>query len=78
MVGVVLFFYMERQQIWINFDSKNLIWKRICHALRIFDNKDLSSHTFRNKPLKDSGDIENVQGIGTRDAHQTLAAQQVQ
>ena len=62
------FLYKERQQIWINFDSKNSIWKRICHALRIFDNKDLSSHTFRNKPLKDSGDIDNVQKIGTCDA----------
>ncbi|KAK7852500.1 glutamate receptor 2.7 [Quercus suber] len=62
------FLYKERRQIWINFDSKNSIWRRICHALRIVDNKDLSSHTFRNKPLKDGGDIDNVQGIGTRDA----------
>ncbi|KAM3711227.1 hypothetical protein ACJW31_01G091900 [Castanea mollissima] len=61
-ISFSMFLYKERRQIWINFDSKDSIWKRICHALRIFDNKDLSSHTFRNKPLKDSGDIDNVQG----------------
>ena len=67
-ISFSMFLYKERRQIWINFDSKNSIWRRICHALRIFDNKDLSSHTFRNKPLKDSGDIDNVQGIGTCNA----------
>ncbi|KAM3686050.1 hypothetical protein ACB098_11G170600 [Castanea mollissima] len=67
-ISFSMFLYKERQQIWISFDSNNSIWRRICHALRIFDNKDLSSNTFRNKPLKDSGDIDNVQHIGTCDA----------
>ncbi|KAF3947220.1 hypothetical protein CMV_026617 [Castanea mollissima] len=67
-ISFSMFLYKERRQIWISFDSKNSIWRRICHALRIFDNKDLSSNTFRNKPLKDSGDIDNVQHIGTCDA----------
>ncbi|KAL4600885.1 hypothetical protein ACB092_11G232400 [Castanea dentata] len=53
-ISFAMFLYKERRQIWISFDSKNSIWRRICHALRIFDNKDLSSNTFRNKPLKDS------------------------
>ena len=67
-ISFSMFIYKERQQIWIIFDSKNSIWRRICHALKIFDNKDLSSHTFRNKALKDRGDIDIVQGIGTSDA----------
>ena len=67
-ISFSMFIYKERQQIWINFDSKNSIWRRICHALKIFDNKDLSSHTFRNKALKDRGDIDIVQGIGTSDS----------
>ncbi|KAL4653335.1 hypothetical protein ACB092_01G295300 [Castanea dentata] len=67
-ISFSMFLYKERRQIWICFDSKNSIWRRIFHALRIFDNKDPSSNTFRNKPLKDSGDIDNVQHIGTCDA----------
>ncbi|KAK7843008.1 glutamate receptor 2.2 [Quercus suber] len=59
-ISFSVFLYKERQQIWIRFDSKNSIWRRICHALTIFDNKDLSSHTFRNKALKDRDDIDYV------------------
>ena len=67
-ISFSMFLYKERQQIWISFDSKNSIWRRIRHALKIFDNKDLSSHTFINKALKDRHDIDIVQGIGTSDA----------
>ena len=67
-ISFSMFLYKERQQIWISFDSKNSIWRRIRHALKIFDNKDLDSHTFRNKALKDRRDIDIVQGIGTSDA----------
>nr|POE92761.1 glutamate receptor 2.2 [Quercus suber] len=67
-ISFSVFLYKERQQIWIRFDSKNSIWRRICHALTIFDNKDLSSHTFRNKALKDRDDIDYVDGIGASDA----------
>nr|POE92241.1 glutamate receptor 2.8 [Quercus suber] len=77
-ISFSMFLYKERRKIWINFDSKNSIWRRICHALRIFDIKDLSSHTFRNKPLKDSGDIDDVQGIGTRDASTNTCCSTVQ
>ena len=67
-ISFSMFLYKERTQIWIRFDSKNSIWRRICHALRIFDNKDLSSHTFRNKALKDRDGIDYVHGIGASDA----------
>ncbi|KAK7828661.1 glutamate receptor 2.8 [Quercus suber] len=55
-------------KIWIHFDSKNSIWRRIRHALRIFDNKDLSSHTFRNRALTERGNIDCDHCIGAGDA----------
>ncbi|KAM4122559.1 hypothetical protein ACB094_01G093000 [Castanea mollissima] len=67
-ISFSMFLYKERLQIWIRFDSKNSIWRRIRHALRIFDNKDLSSHTFKNKALKDKDDINCVHEIGASDA----------
>ncbi|KAM4130329.1 hypothetical protein ACJW30_01G092700 [Castanea mollissima] len=63
-----MFLYKERRKIWIHFDSKNSIWRRIRHALRIFDNKDLNSHTFRNKALTERGNIDYDHCIGARDA----------
>ena len=63
-----MFLYKERRQIWTKFDSKNSIWRRICYAFKIFDNIDLSSRSFRNKALKDKGDIDIVQSIGISDA----------
>ena len=63
-----MFLYKERWKIWIHFDSKTSIWRRIHHALRIFDNKDLKSHAFRNKALTERGNIDCDHYIGASDA----------
>jgi hypothetical protein len=57
-ISVCMFLYKERPQILIHFDSEGSLRRRIQHALRIFDKKDLTSHTFRRRALEDKNGID--------------------
>ncbi|XP_059454963.1 glutamate receptor 2.8-like [Corylus avellana] len=63
-VSVGMFLYNERRQILMRFDTEGSLGRRIQHTLRIFDRKDLSSHTFRKRALGDRCEIDGVHVIG--------------
>jgi ionotropic glutamate receptor len=63
-VSLGMFLYNERCQILMRFDTKGSLGRRIRHTLRIFDRKDLSSHTFRRRALGDRNGIDSVHVIG--------------
>lgn len=44
-----MFLYEERQVLFSSDTRKVSIWKKICKVLKIFNQKDLSSHTFRKR-----------------------------
>ncbi|KAG6674787.1 hypothetical protein I3842_15G062600 [Carya illinoinensis] len=57
--SISMFLYKERQQLFIPSDPEDdSIWRRILHMFRMFDKKDLTSHTFRKKTMS-FGDIES-------------------
>ena len=67
-ISMSLFLYKERQQILIHFHSEGSMWRRIHNTLRIFDRKDLNSHTFRKRALQDGSGINSVHVIGASEA----------
>uniref|UniRef100_A0A2N9G0Q9 Ionotropic glutamate receptor C-terminal domain-containing protein n=1 Tax=Fagus sylvatica TaxID=28930 RepID=A0A2N9G0Q9_FAGSY len=66
-ISVSMFLYKERHKILVRFDSERSIWRRVRHTFRIFDGKDLSSHTFRKRAPQDISGIDSVHGIGASD-----------
>ncbi|XP_062157786.1 glutamate receptor 2.7-like [Alnus glutinosa] len=59
-ISVCMFLYKERRQILMRFDnSKVSLKRRIGHTLRIFDKKDLTSHTFRKRAIEDKSGINS-------------------
>lgn len=65
-----MFFYEQRQVLLpSNTDQVLPIWRRICVVLRIFDKKDLSSHTFR-KSICESCDGRAIESV--RDDHRDV------
>ena len=66
-ISVSMFLYKERHKILVRFDSERSIWRRLRHTFRIFDEKDLSSHTFRKRAPQDISGIDSVHGIGASD-----------
>ncbi|KAL4650639.1 hypothetical protein ACB092_01G102400 [Castanea dentata] len=67
-ISMSMFLYKERQQILIHFHSEGSIWRRIHNTLRIFDRKDLNSHTFRKRALQDGSGINSVHVTGASEA----------
>ncbi len=67
-ISLSMFLYKERRQILICFHSEGSVWRRFHHTLRIFDKKDLSSHTFRKSALQDRTGIDSVHVIGANEA----------
>uniref|UniRef100_A0A2N9HUH7 Glutamate receptor n=1 Tax=Fagus sylvatica TaxID=28930 RepID=A0A2N9HUH7_FAGSY len=66
-ISVSMFLYKERHKILVRFDSERSIWRRVRHTFRIFDGKDLSSHTFRKRAPQDISGIDSVHAIGASD-----------
>ncbi|XVF35720.1 hypothetical protein REPUB_Repub18cG0170500 [Reevesia pubescens] len=63
-IFAVMFLY-EQRHVLLRFDSETPIWRRIRIMSRIFDQRDLSSHTFRKSELGDkSGNDSTVHRIG--------------
>ncbi|XWS31184.1 hypothetical protein CRYUN_Cryun23aG0055600 [Craigia yunnanensis] len=72
-IFVAMFLY-EQRHVLLQFDSKTSIWRRIRTMSRFFDQKDLSSHTFKNCQHREGSYAASVQSI--LEAHQTLTARQ--
>ncbi|XP_024024886.1 glutamate receptor 2.8 [Morus notabilis] len=73
-----MFLYKQRRVLLSSETDQNLpIWRRICTVLRIFDQKDLDSHTFR-KSIDESRDgrvvIESVCDSNRMDDQQSVLA----
>ncbi|KAF7830388.1 glutamate receptor 2.7-like [Senna tora] len=47
-------FLYQHRHIWLHHDADIPMWKRICGLLRMFDQKDMSSHTFRKRQVADN------------------------
>lgn len=56
----------EHRHVGFHSDPENSISKRLALLVRLFDRKDLSSHTFRKKELRGGNGI-NFDGIGVID-----------
>lgn len=63
-IFVVMFLY-EQRHVLLQFDSETSIWKRIRTMSRFFDQKDLSSHTFKNCQHGKGSHAASVQSIGS-------------
>ena len=57
-------FLYEQRHVLFQFHSETSIWRRIRIASRIFDQKDLSSHTFKKSGLRDESSACSVHSIG--------------
>ena len=57
-------FLYEQRHVLLRFNSEIAIWRRIRIVSRIFDQRDLSSHTFRKSELEDKSGNDSVQSIG--------------
>ncbi|WJX41656.1 hypothetical protein P8452_28977 [Trifolium repens] len=69
LIFVVTFLY-QHKHIWLNNDQNTSIWRRVCILVRIFDQRDSNSHTFKksenkikssNSPHDDDDDIGAVE-----------------
>ncbi|KAF5468331.1 hypothetical protein F2P56_012489 [Juglans regia] len=66
--SISMFLYKERQHIFMipsNPDQADSIWRRILHIFRMFDKKDLSSHTFRKKTMS----FRDIESSSTHGIH---------
>ncbi|EOY29257.1 Glutamate receptor 2.9 [Theobroma cacao] len=61
-IFAAIFFY-EQRHVLLHFDSETPFWRRIQIMSRIFDQKDLSSHTFRKSELEDKSRNDSVHSI---------------
>ncbi|XWS17895.1 hypothetical protein CRYUN_Cryun33cG0107700 [Craigia yunnanensis] len=57
-------FLYEQRHVLLRFNSEIAIWRRIRIMSRLFDQRDLSSHTFRKSELEDKSGNDSVQSIG--------------
>ncbi|XP_022730776.1 glutamate receptor 2.7-like [Durio zibethinus] len=57
-------FLHEQRHVLLRFNSETPIWRRIQIISRIFDQRDLNSHTFRTSELGDKSGNDNVHTIG--------------
>ncbi|XWS17898.1 hypothetical protein CRYUN_Cryun33cG0108000 [Craigia yunnanensis] len=57
-------FLYEQRHVFLRFNSEISTWRRIRIMSRIFDQRDLSSHTFRKSELEDKSGNDSVQSIG--------------
>ncbi|XWS26124.1 hypothetical protein CRYUN_Cryun26dG0004000 [Craigia yunnanensis] len=57
-------FLYEQRHVFLRFSSETPIWKSIRIMSRIFDQRDLSSHTFRKSELGDKTGNDSVHSIG--------------
>ncbi|XWS75987.1 hypothetical protein CRYUN_Cryun01aG0138800 [Craigia yunnanensis] len=62
-IFVAMFLY-EPRHVLLQFDSETSTWRRIRTMLRFFDQKDLSSHTFKNCQHREGSYVASVQRIG--------------
>ncbi|KAJ7958449.1 Glutamate receptor [Quillaja saponaria] len=56
-------FLYEHRRILLHYNPDISIWRRIGILFRIFDHKDLSSHTFRKSAMQDKSDIARSHGL---------------
>ncbi|XVF32050.1 hypothetical protein REPUB_Repub17cG0048400 [Reevesia pubescens] len=61
-IFVAMFLYDQRQVL-LQFDSETSIWRRIRTMSRFFDQKDLSSHTFKNSQHREGSYPASIQSI---------------
>ncbi|KAK6237095.1 hypothetical protein SCA6_012432 [Theobroma cacao] len=61
-IFAAIFFY-EQRHVLLRFDSETPFWRRIQIMSRIFDQRDLSSHTFRKSELEDKSGNDSVHSI---------------
>ncbi|XP_059658211.1 glutamate receptor 2.7-like [Cornus florida] len=61
-VHISLFLY-EHRHVLSRFEPKTSIWRKITVMVRYFDEKDLSSHTFRKSELRDRNSSHGVDGM---------------
>ncbi|XWS26125.1 hypothetical protein CRYUN_Cryun26dG0004100 [Craigia yunnanensis] len=57
-------FLYEQRHVLFQFHSETSMWRRIRIMSRIFDQKDLNSHTFRKSELRDGSSTCSVHSIG--------------
>ncbi|XP_022731763.1 glutamate receptor 2.7-like isoform X2 [Durio zibethinus] len=57
-------FLYEQRHVLFQLHSETSMWRRIRIMSRIFDQKDLSSHTFKKSELRDASSTCSVQSIG--------------
>ncbi|GAU26658.1 hypothetical protein TSUD_314350 [Trifolium subterraneum] len=71
LIFVVTFLY-QHKHIWLNNDPNISIWQRVCILVRIFDQRDLDSHTFKksenkikssNSPHHDGDDDDDLGAV---------------
>ncbi|OVA12793.1 Ionotropic glutamate receptor [Macleaya cordata] len=56
----IIFLYEHRKLIWITNNSSTSNWQRIINLARRFDQKNLSSHTFRKTGVPDEYNVEDI------------------
>ncbi|KAJ7958442.1 Glutamate receptor [Quillaja saponaria] len=56
-------FLYEHRHIMLRYNPRTSILRRIAILFRIFDHKDLSSHTFRKSEMQDKSDITSARGL---------------
>ncbi|KAJ7958446.1 Glutamate receptor [Quillaja saponaria] len=56
-------FLYEHRHVLLPYNPDTSIWRRIGILFRIFDHKDLSSHTFRKSAMQDKSDIARAHGL---------------
>ncbi|XWS17897.1 hypothetical protein CRYUN_Cryun33cG0107900 [Craigia yunnanensis] len=57
-------FLYEQRLVMFQFHSETSMWRRIRIMSRIFDQKDLSSHTFKKSELRDASSTCSVRSVG--------------
>ncbi|XVE53490.1 hypothetical protein DITRI_Ditri03aG0007300 [Diplodiscus trichospermus] len=62
-IFAVMFAYEQRDVLW-RFDSETPIWRRILIMSRIFNQRDISSHTSRKSEVGDKSENHSVHSIG--------------
>ncbi|KAJ7958445.1 Glutamate receptor [Quillaja saponaria] len=56
-------FLYERRHIFLRYNPSTSIWRRVAILFRIFNHKDLSSHTFRKSEMQNKSDITSARGL---------------
>ncbi|KAL7166279.1 hypothetical protein ACSBR2_037035 [Camellia fascicularis] len=67
-IFIVVFVYKHKHILLRRSDPNASIWGKIVELARHFDNKDLSSHTFRKSEPRDNSGIDNVDSMGAPQA----------